>query len=62
MPIIEEMKSLDDNRTWEIVQKQDRIKILDCRRIFALKTDDKGNILRYKVRLVAKGFTQFGHG
>ena len=34
------------------------IKPIGCKWIFKTKRDSKGNIVRYKARLIAKGFTQ----
>ena len=34
------------------------VKPIDCKWIFKTKRDSKGNIVRYKARLVAKAFTQ----
>ncbi|KAL2250110.1 UNVERIFIED_CONTAM: Retrovirus-related Pol polyprotein from transposon TNT 1-94 [Sesamum indicum] len=51
----EEMKSLKDNHTWELVPKPRDCSLVDCKWIFKIKQE---NPLKYKVRLVAKGFTQ----
>ncbi|KAG7533289.1 Integrase catalytic core [Arabidopsis thaliana x Arabidopsis arenosa] len=57
--MIEEMRSLDKNETWEIVSKPDKKKIVGCKWIFKLKEGIPGvEEARYKARLVAKGFTQ----
>ncbi|RDX70846.1 hypothetical protein CR513_49873, partial [Mucuna pruriens] len=47
----EELKSMDDN-------KPEGSKQVGCKWVFKIKCDSNGNIGSYKVRLVAKGFTQ----
>ncbi|KAL2239854.1 UNVERIFIED_CONTAM: Retrovirus-related Pol polyprotein from transposon TNT 1-94 [Sesamum indicum] len=51
----EEMKSLKDNHTWDLVPKSKNCSLVDCKWIFKIKQE---NPLKYKARLVAKGFTQ----
>ncbi|KAL1556436.1 Retrovirus-related Pol polyprotein from transposon TNT 1-94 [Salvia divinorum] len=55
----EEMESLWKNLTWELVKRPKGRKIVTCKWIFKKKegtTPDEG--VRYKARLVARGFTQ----
>ena len=55
----EEISSLKKNNTWTLVRKPEGRKLVGCKWIFKLK--DKVTSVeppRYKVRLVAKGFTQ----
>ena len=52
----DEMKSLILNKTWILVPKPKDCTVVECRWLFKLKQELNG--LRYKVRLVAKGFTQ----
>ncbi|GBO15121.1 Retrovirus-related Pol polyprotein from transposon TNT 1-94 [Araneus ventricosus] len=54
----EEMKSLQKNETWKLVTPPSGKKIIGCRWKFKAKYDSKGNIERYKARLVAQGFSQ----
>nr|CAN68858.1 hypothetical protein VITISV_004449 [Vitis vinifera] len=54
----EEMKSMKDNGVWDLVELPKGVKLIGCKWIFKTKQDSKGNIVRYKTRLVAKGFTQ----
>ncbi|WVZ17437.1 hypothetical protein V8G54_010419 [Vigna mungo] len=54
----EELKSMDDNKVWDLVELPDGSKRVGCKWVFKTKHDSKGNIERYKARLVAKGFTQ----
>ncbi|KAL0293025.1 UNVERIFIED_CONTAM: Retrovirus-related Pol polyprotein from transposon TNT 1-94 [Sesamum radiatum] len=54
----EEMKSLQKNSTWEIVDLPEGKKPVGCRWVFTIKYKADGTIERYKARLVAKGYTQ----
>lgn len=54
----EELKSMDDNKVWELVELPQGSKRVGCKWVFKTKHDSKGNIERYKARLVAKGYTQ----
>lgn len=56
--INEELKSLDENKTWEIVPMPKNKNIVDCKWVLTVKNDSNGNLTRYKARLVAKGFSQ----
>ncbi|KAH9657298.1 Integrase catalytic domain-containing protein [Citrus sinensis] len=54
-----EMASLKKNDTWILVEKPMERKLVECKWIFKLKEGVAGvEPPRYKVRLVAKGFTQ----
>ena len=54
----DEMKSMQDNDVWDLVELPESVKPIGCKWIFKTKRDSKGNVERYKARLVAKGFTQ----
>ena len=54
----EELKSMDDNQVWDLVELPESSKQVGCKWVFKTKRDSKGNIERYKARLIAKGFTQ----
>ena len=54
----EEMRALEKNETWEIVEKPKDKKAVGCRWIYTVKYQFDGTLDRYKARLVAKGYTQ----
>ncbi|WJZ91855.1 hypothetical protein VitviT2T_010895 [Vitis vinifera] len=54
----EEMKSLQKNETWELVECPPGKKPVGCRWIYTVKYKTDGSIERFKARLVAKGYTQ----
>jgi hypothetical protein len=54
----EEMKSLHENDTWELVKLPKGKKAIGCKWVFARKDGSPGTAVRYKARLVAKGYAQ----
>ncbi|XP_075095054.1 putative mitochondrial protein AtMg00820 [Nicotiana tabacum] len=56
--ILEEMKALEQNETWEIMDLPRGKKTMGCQWVFTIKFKSDGSLERYKARLVAKGFTQ----
>ena len=53
----DELKSIDQNKVWDLVELPEGYKKVGCR-VYKTKRDSKGNIERFKARLVVKGFTQ----
>lgn len=53
-----EIAALELNNTWSLVTLPPGKHAIGCKWIFKIKYHSNGNIERYKVRLVAKGFTQ----
>ena len=54
----DELKSMDQNKVWELIELLEEYKAIGCKCVFKTKHDSKGNIKRHKARLVAKGFTK----
>lgn len=54
----EEIQSLNDNETWELVDVNDDMNIIDSKWVFSYKYNADGTIEKAKARLVAKGFKQ----
>ncbi|CAI7809978.1 unnamed protein product [Closterium sp. NIES-54] len=53
-----ELKSIEENGTWELVELPEGRKAITSKWLFKIKSDANGNIERYKSRLVAKGYQQ----
>lgn len=53
-----ELTSLNQTGTWQIVDLPPAVKPIRCRWIFKVKHNDDGSIERYDRRLVAKGYNQ----
>ena len=54
----EEMKSLQKNETWELVDRSPRKKPVGCWWVYTVKHKAYGTIERFKASLVAKGYIQ----
>ena len=55
--IIEEIRALEENNTWSLTTMPAGKRVIGCKWVFAMKTNLDGNV-RYKAKLVAKGFSQ----
>lgn len=53
----EELQSFEDNQAWEVVDTPSNASVVQCKWVFKKKYDSD-NKVRYRARLVAKGFTQ----
>jgi len=54
----EEMRSLLENGTWELVERPEGVKPILMKWVYKVKRDAQGNDEQYKSRSVAKGFLQ----
>jgi hypothetical protein len=54
----EEMDSLTGRSVWKLVPRPANTNIVSCKWVYKTKEDSDGNPVRYKARLVARGFTQ----
>jgi hypothetical protein len=54
----DEMRSLMENKTWEVVNMRDGLNVIELRWVYKLKLTPTGVIDRPKARLVAKGYRQ----
>jgi transposase InsO family protein len=53
-----ELANLKEAGTWEVVERPQNINVVDSKWVFRMKKDAKGNVIKWKARLVARGFTQ----
>lgn len=53
-----EIKSIEDNRTWELVELPAEAKVIGVKWVFKTKYNEKGEVDKFKARLVAKGYHQ----
>ncbi|CAJ2627663.1 unnamed protein product [Trifolium pratense] len=54
----EELKSIEKNQTWKLVDLPDKKKKIDVKWVFKVKLNPDGTISKHKARLVARGFLQ----
>ena len=57
----EEMTSLQDKKTFNLVEQPEDRQIISCKWVWRIKRDSKGNVEQHKAHLIAHGFTQI-HG
>ena len=51
-----ELKSMDENQVWDLVDPPPGITAIGCKWVFKKKTNVDGNVQIHKARLVAKGY------
>jgi hypothetical protein len=54
----DEMRYMNTNRVWDLEKISKGAKTVGCKLVYKMKCDSKGNIKRFKARLLAKCFTQ----
>ena len=54
----EELKTLKEVGTWEVVDAPKDANIIGSKWVFRAKKDVAGNVIRYKARLMGQGFSQ----
>ena len=55
---MEEMKAIEDNDTWELVDPPVGCRLIGLKWVYKVKRDERGAIVKYKDRLIACGFMQ----
>lgn len=53
-----EIESIEENKTWELVELPENAKVIGVKWVFKTKLNEKGEVDKFKARLVAKGFHQ----
>jgi hypothetical protein len=56
--MLEEMRSIEENHTWELVDLPAGCRPIGLKWVYKVKRDERSTIIKYKVRLVARGFVQ----
>jgi Reverse transcriptase (RNA-dependent DNA polymerase) len=56
--MVEEIESIQENKTWSLVESIKGQKVIGLKWVFKLKKDSERRIVKYKARLVAKGYVQ----
>jgi hypothetical protein len=56
--MLKEMAAIQENRTWELVDPPIGCRPIGLKWVYKVKRDEKGNVVRYKAKLVAKGYVQ----
>ena len=56
--MISELKSMDENQVWDLVDPPPGVTAIGCKWVFKKKTYVDGNVQIHKARLVAKGYGQ----
>ena len=56
--INDEMNSMSQNEVWSLVELSKGCRPIGCKWVFKTKRDAKGQVERYKAKLVAKGYSQ----
>ena len=56
--MVDEMASLDKNEAWDLLELSAGRKPIGIKWVFKKNMNEKGKVEKYKVRLVAKGYSQ----
>nr|GFD30626.1 integrase, catalytic region, zinc finger, CCHC-type, peptidase aspartic, catalytic [Tanacetum cinerariifolium] len=54
----EELHEFERLEVWELVPRPDKVMVITLKRIYKVKLDELGGILKHKARLVARGYRQ----
>jgi len=54
----EEMRALNENNTWTLVKRLPNKSVMNNKWVFKVKTDEQGNVIKFKATLVVKGCSQ----
>jgi hypothetical protein len=54
----EEMKTIEDNKTWELTTLPAGHRAIDLKWVYKVKWNEAGDVVQHKARLVVKGYVQ----
>ncbi|CAA7406713.1 unnamed protein product [Spirodela intermedia] len=54
----EEITTIEKNGTWELIDLPQKIKAITVKWVYKVKYKLDGNVQKYKIKLVVKGYTQ----
>ena len=56
--MLEEMKVIEENETWELVDPPPGCRPIGLKWVYKVKWDERGTIVKHKARLITRGFVQ----
>ena len=54
--MLEEMKVIEENETWKLVHPPPGCRPIGLKWVYKVKRDERGEIVKHKARLIARGF------
>lgn len=52
------MEAVEENKTWKLIERPRDRKAIDLKWIYKLKKDAGGEVMKNKIRIVAKGYVR----
>jgi hypothetical protein len=56
--MVEEIRAIEENGTWSLTDLPPDRKAIGLKWVFKVKRDEQGSVMKYKARLVVKGYSQ----
>ena len=56
--MLEEMKAIEENETWELINPPLGCRLISLKWVYKVKQDVRGTIVKHKARLITRGFVQ----
>jgi hypothetical protein len=57
--MVEELRSIEDNSTWDITDLSAGHRSIGLKWVYKAKKDEQGRVVKHKAQLVAKGYVQW---
>ena len=54
--MLEEMKAIEENETWQLVDPPPGCHLISLKWVYKVKRDEHGAVVKHKARLVTRGF------